>query len=66
VVSINGVRLLVREDGAFVQEVSLREGSNTVVVEGRDVAGRRTREQLPVVVDSRGPQVRGAVKWGGR
>jgi len=51
-------------DGRFSARVSLREGRNHVVVEALDPVGRRGRAQLPVIVDTRPPDVEAEVRWG--
>ena len=63
-VVINGVASTVGPDGKFTRVVTLREGSNDIVVVVEDAVGRHAEAQLPeVTVDSRAPRVRGNGEW---
>lgn len=63
VVSINGVRGEVDENGVFSTKVTLREGRNRITVVVEDVSGRRKQQSVPVVVDTRAPDVKSEVDW---
>ena len=63
IVSINGVRAPVGDDGGFETRVALREGENQVRVEVVDVSGRRQEKSVGVTVDSKPPDVSGEVDW---
>lgn len=64
VISVNGVKVQVDENGEFVSVVTLREGKNEVTVRGRDATGRTQRSTVGLVVDTKGPRVGGDVQWG--
>jgi hypothetical protein len=64
IIRVNGVAVKVGDTGEFTSVVALKEGKNNVEVESHDASGRRKKDTVPVVVDSRGPNVGGDVTWG--
>jgi hypothetical protein len=54
-VTINGARAAVGEDGRFAATVPLREGGNHVSIEAEDLAGRRRTEAATLVRRSTRP-----------
>ena len=50
-------------DGRFTARIALVEGRNQVLVEALDPIGRTARDQLPVIVDTRPPDVEAEVRW---
>ena len=66
-VTLTGARAITvaaDADGRFSGRVVLVEGANRVTVEAVDPLGRTAREQLPVIVDTRPPDVEAEVRWG--
>ena len=64
VVYINNIQVRVGDSGEFSAQVPLREGSNTIVVQSKDVMGRRRSHKLPcITVDSKAPSANSKVTW---
>lgn len=61
---VGDVRAVAGSDGRFAVMVSLREGSNSVLVEALSADGRQVRETLPAItVDTKPLDVTGTVDW---
>jgi hypothetical protein len=63
VVSVNGAPARVDDDGRFQASLTLREGRNRIVVEGRDVRGRSDSSSHSVLVDSSASEIQSDVAW---
>jgi hypothetical protein len=63
-VFVNGAPVVTDNTGNFIAKVSLREGSNQLRVNVRDVMGREEQAALPdVTVDTEPPKLKGKTVW---
>lgn len=54
-VTVNGAKVTVADDGTFTTSVSLKEGSNTIIVIATDSAGKKTTVTRTVTMDTTAP-----------
>jgi hypothetical protein len=63
IVSINGVRTLAADTGAFETRVPLKQGANLIVVSVEDATGRREQKVIKRSIDAKGPRLDTQVEW---
>ena len=62
-ITLNGVdqgAVTVASNGSFTKSVTLREGSNTIVVTATDAAGQKTTVSRTVTLDTSVPVIKSA------
>lgn len=57
-VTVNGTAVTVRTDGAFSKDVSLANGSNTITIIAKDMAGKTTTVTRTVTLDTVAPVIK--------